>query len=107
MTYLLLAAAILCEVSGTVALRLSEGFSKLGPSVFAIAGYVAALGLLSIVLKRGLTIGVTYAIWSACGIALVAFIGALAFDERLSWIQIAGVGFVIAGVAALELGGSH
>lgn len=107
MTYLLLAAAILCEVSGTVALRLSEGFSKLAPSAIAVAGYVVALVLLSIVLKRGLTIGVTYAIWSACGVALVALIGVLAWGERLSWIQIAGVGFVIAGVAALELGGSH
>lgn len=107
MTYLLLATAIVCEVTGTVALRLSEGFSRLAPSAVAILGYVAALGLLSIVLKRGLTIGVTYAIWSACGVALVALIGVLAFDERLSWIQLAGVGFVVAGVAALELGGSH
>ena len=107
MTYLLLAAAIVCEVTGTVALRMSEGFSRLVPSAVTILGYVAALGLLSIVLKRGLTIGVTYAIWSACGVALVALIGVLAFDERLTWVQLAGVGFVILGVAALELGGSH
>ena len=107
MTDLLLAAAIVGEVTGTVALRMSEGFSRLVPSAVTILGYVAALGLLSIVLKRGLTIGVTYAIWSACGVALVALIGVLAFDERLTWVQLAGVGFVILGVAALELGGSH
>jgi small multidrug resistance pump len=56
--YLLLALAIAAEVSATVSLKLSEGFSKLGPSVIVVLGYAVAFIALSRVLKAGLPIEV-------------------------------------------------
>ena len=104
-TYLLLAVAILAEVAGTISLQLSNGFSRLAPSVVVVLGYVVSFALLSIVLKRGLPVAVAYAVWSALGVALIAGIGVVWLDQRLSALQVLGLALVIAGVVALEVGG--
>lgn len=107
MMFLFLGLAIVTEVSATVSLKLSEGFTKLVPSIVVVVGYVAAFIFLSQALKRGMSVGVAYGVWSAIGVALVATIGALFLDEPLSAVQIGGVALLIAGVLALELGGAH
>ncbi|WP_280438610.1 DMT family transporter [Nocardia cyriacigeorgica] len=107
MTFLFLALAIVSEISATVSLKLSEGFTKLVPSVVVVIGYGAAFAFLSLALKRGMAVGVAYGIWSAVGVAAVAVIGALFLDERLSLVQVGGIVLVILGVVALELGGAH
>ncbi|WP_406273778.1 multidrug efflux SMR transporter [Nocardia sp. NBC_00881] len=107
MTLLLLALAIASEVTATISLKLSDGFSKLMPSLVMVVGYSAAFFFLSQALKRGMTIGVAYGIWSAVGVAAIAAIGVLFLGERLTVVQVGGIGLVILGVLALELGGAH
>lgn len=107
MTLLLLALAIASEVTATVSLKLSEGFSKLVPSIVVVIGYGAAFYFLSQALKRGMAIGVAYGIWSAVGVAAIAVIGVAFLGEKLSLVQVGGIGLVILGVLALELGGAH
>ncbi|MGN2640136.1 DMT family transporter [Nocardia takedensis] len=107
MTLLFLALAIVSEISATVSLKLSEGFSKLVPSIVVVIGYVSAFFFLSKALQRGMAIGVAYGIWSAVGVAAVATIGALFLGEHLTLVQVGGIGLVILGVLALELGGAH
>ncbi|RZT85921.1 small multidrug resistance pump [Pseudonocardia sediminis] len=103
----LLAFAILLEVAGTVSLRLSEGFTKLVPSIVVVIGYLGAFALLSQVLKMGMPLGVAYGIWAAAGVALVAIIGAVFLGDGLTGVQIGGIVLVIGGVLALELGAAH
>jgi small multidrug resistance pump len=105
--WLFLVGAILSEVVATTALKLSEGFSRLVPSIVVVVGYVAAFGLLSQALTRGMAIGVAYGVWAAAGVALVAIIGAVFLGEGLTWVQAGGIALVIAGVLALELGARH
>ena len=69
-----LALAIAAEVTATISLRLSEGFTKLLPSALVVVGYVVAFGALSQALVRGMPVGVAYGVWSAIGVALVALI---------------------------------
>ncbi|GAA3607866.1 SMR family transporter [Marihabitans asiaticum] len=107
MPYLVLAVAVLCEVAATTALKFSEGFTRLGPSLIVVAGYSAAFYLLSLSLDRGIPLGVAYGMWAAAGVALVAVIGVVLLGEGLTWVQVGGLGLVIAGVLALELGGQH
>ena len=104
MAYVFLALAIVSEVVGTVSLKLSEGFTRLGPSVAVVVGYLLAFGLLSQALTRGLGVSVAYGVWAAAGVALVAIAGAVLLGESLTWVQIGGIALVIAGVLALELG---
>ncbi|MBW4718559.1 DMT family transporter [Saccharothrix obliqua] len=104
MAYLFLFGAILSELIGAIATRLSDGFSKLVPSVVAVVGVVGAYVLLSFALKRGMGIGTAYATWAAVGVAMVALIGVFAFEEHLTPVQFGGLALVIGGVVALELG---
>jgi small multidrug resistance pump len=104
MTLVLLFGAITSEVTGTLALRMSNGFTRLLPSVVVVIGYVVAFGLLSQVLRRGMAVGVAYGIWSAIGVAAIAVIGAAFLGDRLSWLQVVGIALVILGVGALEFG---
>ena len=103
--WLLLAGAIACEVTGTLALRASNGLSRLAPSIVVGIGYLASFGLLSQVL-RTLPVGLVYAIWSGTGTAVVAALGWAIFGDVLSAGTLAGIGLVIAGVAVIQVYGS-
>jgi small multidrug resistance pump len=104
--WLLLAAAIIAEVGATAALKLSDGFTRPIPSAAVVAGYVISFYLLAKILAAGMDLGVVYAIWSGLGLSLVVLIDVLWFDQRLGAVQIAGMFLVVAGVAALQLGGA-
>jgi small multidrug resistance pump len=107
MPWLFLAGAIVSEVVATTFLKLSEGFTKLVPSIIVVVGYVAAFAMLSQALTRGMTIGVAYGVWAAVGVALVAIVGAAFLGESMTWVQVGGIALVIAGVLALELGAAR
>ncbi|MET8688790.1 multidrug efflux SMR transporter [Streptomyces sp. NPDC004732] len=106
MGYALLAAAIAAEVAGTTAMKYSEGFSRLVPSLITVAGYLLAFTLLAQTLKT-LSVGTAYAIWAGIGTAAVAAIGMIFLGESANMIKVAGIALVIAGVVVLNLGGAH
>ncbi|MET9547978.1 MULTISPECIES: multidrug efflux SMR transporter [unclassified Streptomyces] len=106
MGYALLAAAIAAEVAGTTAMKYSEGFSKLWPSLITVVGYLLAFTLLAQTLKT-LSVGTAYAIWAGIGTAAVAAIGMLFMGEPAGLLKVTGIVLVIAGVVVLNLGGAH
>ncbi|MCB5907266.1 DMT family transporter [Streptomyces pinistramenti] len=106
MVYLTLAGAILSEILATTAMKYSDGFSKLWPSLGTVAGYLLAFALLAQTLKS-MSIGTAYAIWAGAGTALIAAIGMVFLGESASALKILGVLLVIAGVVVLNLGGAH
>ncbi|MEU0086236.1 SMR family transporter [Streptomyces sp. NPDC006274] len=107
MTWLLLAGAIIAEVTATVSLRMSDGFSKPAWAAVVVVGYVTAFTLLGFTLKRGMAIGVAYGVWAAAGVALVALIGAAFLGDGLTKVQVTGLVLVMAGVVALKVGSAH
>ena len=106
MTALLLAAAIAAEVIATVSLKASDGFSRPVPSAITVVGYLISFWLLALVLKE-LSVGTTYAIWSAVGTAAVALIGIAAYGETASFLKIASLGLIVLGVIGLNAAGAH
>lgn len=104
--YVFLLGAILSEVAGTLALKFSDGFSKLVPSVIVVIAYALSFFLLSYALKK-LGIGTAYAIWSGLGTALVVMMGIILFKEDASLIKILSVMLIILGVIGLNLGKAH
>ena len=104
MTYGLLALAIAVELMATLALRASQGFTRLVPTVLVLGGYSFAFFLLAVVLRRGLDVAVVYAVWSAVGIVLLALIGTVFLHEGLTAVQALGIILIVGGVLALELG---
>ena len=101
--YLFLLGAILSEVTGTLALKFSDGFSKLIPSAGVVVAYALSFFLLSFALKK-LGVGTAYAIWSGLGTALVVIIGIFLFKEDASLVKITSVALIIIGVIGLNLG---
>jgi small multidrug resistance pump len=106
MPALYLAIAILAEVAGTVALKYTEGFTRLAPSSAVVLGYGISFWMLALVLKQ-LPIGLTYAVWSAAGTALIAAIGIFAFGEGATTLKLASLALIIMGVVGLNLAGTH
>lgn len=102
MAYLYLALAILSEVIATSALKASEEFTKLIPSVTVLVGYSAAFYLMTLVL-RTIPIGITYAVWSGIGIVLIAGVGAIFYEQTPDLPAIIGMALIIAGVAVIHL----
>ncbi|KJQ53469.1 DMT family transporter [Microbacterium sp. SA39] len=98
--------AIALEVSATLSLRAAEGFTYPFWLIPVVIGYTGSLWLLSVVLDRGMPVGVAYGIWSAIGVVLTAVLGTVLFDELLGPVQIVGVGVIVLGVLLVELG-SH
>ena len=102
MPYVFLAIAIVAEVIGTSALKASEGFSKTVPSIVTVVAYGAAFYCLSVTLKT-VPVGVAYAIWSGVGVALIAIVGWLVFDQKLDAAAIIGMGLIVAGVVVMQV----
>ena len=105
-TWLMLGTAILLEVTATLFLRVSDGFTKLWPSVIVIVGYGASFVLLSFIMRSGIPIGILYAIWSAFGVTLVTLLGVLVFEDQISRLSAVGIAVVIIGVVLVQAGTS-
>jgi small multidrug resistance pump len=102
----LLGLAIAVEVCATLALRASDGFSRVGPSIVVVVGYATSFWLLSLVL-RDISVGTSYAIWSGVGTAALAIIGMIALGEPATALRIASIALIVAGVIGLNLAGAH
>jgi small multidrug resistance pump len=99
---LLLTIAIVSEVAATLALRMSHGFSRPIPSMVVVIGYAISFYLLSQVLKH-LPVGLTYAVWSAVGTALIATFGIIAWGESATVLKFASLALIIMGVVGLNI----
>lgn len=104
MGWLLLVAAILLEVTGSLALKGALEYPALYTVV--VVAYLSAFALLSIALRAGLALGVAYGIWAAAGVALTALGSLVIFGEPLTLLMIIGIVVIILGVLCVELG-SH
>ncbi|KWX65541.1 multidrug efflux SMR transporter [Mycobacterium sp. NAZ190054] len=102
MTWLYLLLAIGSEVAATLSLKGSATMPAL--YVVVVLGYLASFVLLALVLKRGMGLGVAYAIWGATGVALTAVLSAVIFGEALTAVMGAGLLCIIGGVALVETG---
>ena len=98
--YLLLAAVF--EVSWAIAMKYSEGFTRLLPSLITAVGYLASALFLSLALKK-LPLGTSYAMWTGFGIVGTSVLGVLLFQETLTAAQILCVLMICGGIAGLKL----
>ena len=102
MGWILLIVAIVLEVAGTTNMKLSEGFSKLVPSVLVLFFYALSIIALTFAVNR-LDVSVAYAVWSGMGTALVAMIGLWFFQESVTTIKVVALGLIVVGVVMLHL----
>ncbi|MFT2015325.1 DMT family transporter [Streptomyces sp. 796.1] len=106
MVWVLLISAITAEVTATSFLKLSEGLTKLLPSLVVAVCYIASFTLLAQALKK-MELGIAYAIWSGLGTAAIALIGMMFMEERATMAKVFGIALIIGGVVLLNLTGDH
>ncbi|WP_407272672.1 DMT family transporter [Radiobacillus sp. PE A8.2] len=102
MAYLMLAIAIVTEIIGGSMLKMSEGFTRLIPTIAALAGYAVSFYFLSLALKD-LPIGLTYAIWAGVGTAVTVLIGVFFWKEAFSVQTLIGLLAIIIGVTVINM----
>ena len=98
-----LAGAIVLEVAGTTSMKLSEGFTKLVPSLLLFVFYAGAFTSLTFALRK-IDVSVAYAVWSGIGTALITAIGILYFHAAASALKFISIALIIVGVVGLNLG---
>ena len=103
MAWTCLVFAILFEVAGTTAMKLSDGLTKPGPSLVVFGCYAVSIALLTVAV-RSIDIGVAYAIWSALGMTLITAIGILCFAEPAGAWKLGCIALIALGVVGLHLG---
>jgi small multidrug resistance pump len=102
--WIYLCLAILFEVAGTTTMKLSDGFTKVVPSVLLIVFYICSLCFLTLTLKS-LEVSIAYAIWSGMGIIVITLIGFMYFNESISLLKIIAIALIIIGVVTLNMTG--
>ncbi|SDF62231.1 MULTISPECIES: multidrug efflux SMR transporter [unclassified Duganella] len=100
--WLYLGIAIISETIATSALKSSEGFSRLLPSLLVVAGYGIAFYFLSLTL-RSIPVGIAYAVWSGVGIVLITLVGWLVFGQKLDPPALIGMALIVAGVIVMNV----
>jgi small multidrug resistance pump len=100
--YYLLLLAIAFEVCGTTCMKLSQGFSKLIPSILIFVFYAASFSVFTLALKR-IDVSIAYAIWAGLGTAIITAIGIFWFKEPINALKMISLLIVVAGVIGLHL----
>ena len=100
--YIYLLIAIVFEVLATTALKETQGFTRLLPSLITVVGYGLAFYFLSLPL-RSMPVGIVYALWCGAGIVMITIIGWTWFRQQLDLPALAGMALIMAGVLVINL----
>ena len=106
MSWIYLILAIITEVIGTGAMKLSHGFTKIVPSILMLAFYGLSFAFLTLAVKK-IDVSIGYAMWSGIVTALVATVGILYFKEPATMVKIASIALIVLGVIGLTLADWH
>ncbi|WP_409308028.1 DMT family transporter [Pectobacterium sp. B1J-3] len=99
---LFLSIAIVMEVIATTALKASDSFTRLMPSIITCVGYAISFWCLSVTM-RSMPTGIIYAIWSGVGIVLIGAVSWVVYGQKLDVPALIGMGMIIGGVVVVNL----
>ncbi len=102
MAWVYLFVAGLFEVGWAIGLKYTEGFSRLGPSIWTVTAMTASIVLLALALKT-LPVGTAYAVWTGIGAVGTAALGIYLFGEPATAARLTSIGLIVAGILGLKL----
>ena len=106
MSWFYLTLAIIMEVIGTAAMKLSHGFTKVAPSIMMVAFYGLSFAFLTLAVKK-IDVSIGYAIWAGVATALKAIVGIYYFKEPASVVKILSIALIVLGVIGLTMSEPH
>ena len=102
MKWVLLSIGIIAELCGTTCMKMSEGFTKLYPSIFTFVFWAIGLTIFLFALKE-FDLSFAFAIWAGLGIIGVSIIGMVYFKEPYSILKIISIFIIVVGVIMLNI----
>ena len=102
MPWVYLIAAGLFEVGFASTLKLTDGFTKLWPTLIFTVCIVPSFLLLNKAVKD-LPIGTAYAIWTGIGAAGTAIVGILVYKEPVTALRLFFIATLIGSIIGLKL----
>ena len=102
MKWLLLLLAGIFEIIWAIAMKYSNGFTIIIPSIITAITYILSAIFLALALKH-LPLGTTYIMWVGFGIVGTAILGMFLFNEKLTIMQMICIFIIILGIAGLKL----
>ncbi|MGK5036010.1 quaternary ammonium compound efflux SMR transporter SugE [Janthinobacterium sp. LB3P118] len=106
MAWILLLIAGMFEVVWAYSMKLSEGFTRLTPSVITVVMMIASFGLLSIAM-RTLPLGTAYTIWTGIGAVGAFIVGIIALGEQLNAMRVCAAVLIVCGIVLMKMSSSH
>jgi len=106
MHWILLVVAGFFEVGFTSALKASEGFSKITPTLVFVGCAVASFALLNLSMKH-ISLGTAYAIFTGIGTVGTAAVGILVYKEPSGAPRLAFLAIIVLGIIGLKLVSKH
>lgn len=100
--WIALFAAGLLEIIWATAMKASDGFTKIGPSVLTGVTAFLSFWLLGYAMKS-LPLGTAYAVWVGIGAVGAAFVGVAFLGEAATLPRIAGITLIAVGILTLKL----
>src|SRR3712207_933836 len=101
MAWVILFVAGLFEIGWAVGLKYTEGFTRIGPTIFTAVSLIASMGLLGVAV-RSLPLGTAYAVWTGIGAAGTVVLGIILFKEPATVARLVCVGLILAGILGLK-----
>lgn len=102
MAWVWLLLAGLFEILWAFSLKLSAGFTRVGPTLVTIAAAAVSFGLLSVSM-RTLPLGTTYMIWTGVGAVGAFVVGVVVLGEPLTAGRVIAAALIVAGLALMKL----
>jgi quaternary ammonium compound-resistance protein SugE len=102
MAWLALIVAGLFEVAWAIGLKYTDGFTRLGPTLWTLAAMAASFLLLAWAMKT-LPVGTAYAVWTGIGAVGTVLLGIVLFGEAATIARLACIALIVAGIAGLKL----
>ncbi|MEW7315203.1 multidrug/spermidine efflux SMR transporter subunit MdtJ [Buttiauxella gaviniae] len=103
--WILLALAILAEITGTLSMKWSSVSDDNLGYIFMLVMITLSYILLSFSVKK-IALGVAYAMWEGIGILFITLFSVLLFDESISPLKIIGLTTLVVGIALIKSGTS-
>lgn len=106
MAWMLLLAAGVLEIVWAFTMKLSQGFTRLGPSVVTFLAMFASFGLLSISMKT-LPLGTAYTVWTGIGAVGAFLVGIAVLGEAATPMRLLAATLIVTGIVMMKLSSGH
>jgi quaternary ammonium compound-resistance protein SugE len=102
MAWMYLLAAGLLEIVWAYTMKLSQGFSRPGPTVLTIVVMLASFALLSLSM-RTLPLGTAYTVWTGIGAVGAFVVGVVVLGEPLTMGRLLAAALIVTGLSVMKL----